>query len=83
MNGTNTIIIVIQEINMGCVQCGVRGVRWVRDLVCVMEAGRGFTWVKCSYVYMRIVIGRLWYPIMCVWSVYVHYMRILYVCTGL
>ena len=29
---------MIQEINMGCVQCGVGGVGWVRDLVCVMEA---------------------------------------------
>ena len=53
---------------MGCVQCGVGGgVGWVRDLVCVMEAGRGVgTWGKCCYVYMRIVTGRLWYPIMCV-----------------
>ena len=31
--------------------CG--GIGWVRDLVCVMEAGEGGTWGKCYYVYMR------------------------------
>ena len=43
----------------------VWGLGWARDHVRVMEAGGG-TWGNCCYVYMRIVIDRLWYPIMCV-----------------
>ena len=42
---------------MGCVQCGVGVVGWVRDLVCVMESGEGVHVGKCCYVYMRIVRG--------------------------
>ena len=58
------------------------GVRWVRDLVCVMEAGVEGAWGKCCYVYTRIVIGRLWYPIMCVcgafmYTIYVSFMYVL------
>ena len=49
---------------MGCVQCGVGGGVGTRSRKC--HGGGGGTWGKCCYVYMRIVIGRLWYPIMCV-----------------
>jgi len=47
-----------------------------------MEAGGGGTWGKFCYVYMKTVKGS-YGILLCVWSIYVHYIRILYVCTGL
>ena len=56
--------------------------RWVRDLVCVMEAAGGVgTWGKCCYVYMRIVTGR--FMVSCyvcgafMYTIYVSYMYVL------
>jgi len=57
----------------------VWGVGWVRDLVCVMEAGGGDTWDKCCYVYMRTVKVRFWYPIMCVEHLCTLYTYLMYV----